>query len=314
MHANKSRGHLRHLIMDKRNVSIILRLSVLMFTLLVVSGDVEKNPGPITRQATLAVEPSSGNVALTTTKYTNEDIMNVLIDIKTDLKQVNDRFSNLNTKVNNMAAELRGEVTRLRADNANLCTRLNAMEDRLEDYESRSRRNNLLFHGINEEKGESWEMCEIKVRRFMKETLNLADADNIPITRAHRLRNGKRNPPIIANFVATTDKNKILKSSKEITRGQDSFSQRSRVTEDLTKRVRDARRSLAPLFSDALKEGLHPKIRHDKLFVGEKVYAYDRISGANICISDKEQITRPKTTGSRSILSIGSEDVGLFTS
>ena len=38
--------------------------------------------------------------------------------------------------------------------------------DKMAKLEGRSRRNNLHIDGINEEKGETWEMCETKIKNF----------------------------------------------------------------------------------------------------------------------------------------------------
>ena len=40
----------------------------------------------------------------------------------------------------------------------------NYVLDKLAELEDRSRRNNLRIDGINEEKRETWEMCETKIR------------------------------------------------------------------------------------------------------------------------------------------------------
>ena len=42
----------------------------------------------------------------------------------------------------------------------------NYVLDKLTELEDRSRRNNLRIDGINEEKRETWEMCETKIRNI----------------------------------------------------------------------------------------------------------------------------------------------------
>ncbi len=167
-----------------------------------------------------------------------------------------------------------------------------------------------MFHGIQEDKDESWDTAERMVREFIQEELEIAD--DVLITRAHRLRNGKRNPPIIANFVLTSVRNNILYTSKR--KVKDADNTKSRVTEDLTQRVREARRSLAPLYADALKKGLHPKIRHDKLLVDGKVFVYDNVNNVNVCILDKSRKSTP-SGGSQPLQSPDDQvHVPLFTS
>ena len=40
---------------------------------------------------------------------------------------------------------------------------------KLAELEDRSLKNNLRIDGINEEKGEAWEMCETKIKKFFSE-------------------------------------------------------------------------------------------------------------------------------------------------
>ena len=62
----------------------------------------------------------------------------------------------------------------------------NYVLDKLVELEDRSRRNNLRKDGINEEKGETWEMCVTKIKNIFQEKLEIHD--DIIIERAHRTK------------------------------------------------------------------------------------------------------------------------------
>ena len=65
----------------------------------------------------------------------------------------------------------------------------NYVLDKLAELEDRSRRNNIRTDGINEDKGETWEMCEIKIKNIFQEKLEIHN--DIIIERAHRIKGKK---------------------------------------------------------------------------------------------------------------------------
>ena len=60
----------------------------------------------------------------------------------------------------------------------------NYVLDKLAELEDRSHKNNLGIDGINEEKGETWDMCEAKMKNIFQEKLEIHD--DIIIEHAHR--------------------------------------------------------------------------------------------------------------------------------
>ena len=45
----------------------------------------------------------------------------------------------------------------------------NYVVHKMAELEGKSRRNNLRIDGINEEKGETWEMCKTKIKNIFQE-------------------------------------------------------------------------------------------------------------------------------------------------
>lgn len=107
------------------------------------------------------------------------------------------------------------------------------LRDRLIEQEARSRRNNLVFHGIDEASDED---CVERLRKVLK------IGKDIKIERAHRLgrrRAGNQKPrPIIAKFLDYNDRQRVWNDRK--TR-QNIF-----TAEDFPAEIREARRMLSP--------------------------------------------------------------------
>ncbi|KXJ09267.1 hypothetical protein AC249_AIPGENE26535 [Exaiptasia diaphana] len=61
------------------------------------------------------------------------------------------------------------------------------LQDKVDDLENRSRRNNLCFDGIEESVGESWSQTEEKVKQVMSNKLDISEAEEVVIERAHRV-------------------------------------------------------------------------------------------------------------------------------
>ena len=91
---------------------------------------------------------------------------------------------------------------------------LKEIEDKLNDLENRSRRNNLKINGVFEEKNESWSQNEKKLQEIMKDQLQFERGNETE--RAHRngkttidgARNKKRT--IIAKLINFKDKQEVL--------------------------------------------------------------------------------------------------------
>ena len=171
---------------SKQTVTLTLRALLGCGLLLIISGDVESNPGPTggdkqprsvqTLQTTLT-QNTGGQVVSNDGSST---INSELSDIKVQLHDLSKQMTDLQTKVNNLTKENK------------------ELKQKCEKLESQSRRENLIFHGINEEPKETWNDTEKKVRTVLKEKLNIDNAEDqeaVSIERAHRLPTKDRNKP-----------------------------------------------------------------------------------------------------------------------
>ena len=147
-------------------------------------------------------------------------------------QEMNERFDTMNSQfdsLNDSVAGLRQEVNQLeeeieavkndneqlRLENRDLTHRLEQAENKLDDLEGRSKRNNLIFSGLKKRAGaadhESWDDCENLVKDLIRDQLKIRD--DIQFDRVHRL--GKDpNSPIVARFTNFKDKERVLKEKK----------------------------------------------------------------------------------------------------
>lgn len=149
------------------------------------------------------------------------DVKKDLDDFKQDIHQ---QLANVATeqqlqsgKINE--AESRIEKLELWAQEANNALIISlreqkALQDKLTDLESRSRRNNLRIYGVTE--GEEGESVAKFIQDLLRRELHLPEDFNFRIQRAHRSpgqkpADGAQPRPIIVNFLEFSTKEKILR-------------------------------------------------------------------------------------------------------
>ena len=97
-------------------------------------------------------------------------------------------------------------------------TKINDIESKLDDLENRSRRNNLVFDGVEEDTNETREMTENKLRGILVSKLQI-ETTNCTIERAHRVggkaRSRSKPRTIVAKFANAKTCSAILKGKKK---------------------------------------------------------------------------------------------------
>ena len=145
------------------------------------------------------------------------------------------------------ARKLREEVRELRKDKEEWEKRYVVLHERVIDQEARSRRNNLLFHGLPE--GGQEEDCTSVIQNFIRHKLRLDI--NVDIERAHRLGAKKSDQgkprPIIAKFLRFQQREKVRGARTTLPKGLG-------ISEDHPQEIRDARQQLVPLMRGEGKE------------------------------------------------------------
>lgn len=201
--------------------------------------------------------------------------------IKIIMENSNKRIDELTRENHDLKISLQftqKEVDSLKADNAKLSADLKSIEseksnlsesllssvNRTDYLEGQSRRNNLIFEGLQESSNETWAESEDKVRKLLVGKLELGQQDAIEMERAHRTgkpdSNGKPRP-VVVKFLRFKDKQAVLSKAK-LLKGTNFF-----INEDYTEAVRQKRRELLPAMRAARARGDIAYLRHDRLIV-----------------------------------------------
>ena len=283
----------RSLRLEHRSTGVIVGflLSLLYFgDLLYRCGDVEVNPGPrgdTLRQTRLttggrnssndrgdkAMDTSSHQSADERSEPTLKDVMQTLMGmdskfdaLKEDFRQIKDCYVGLKEEVSGLRSEmadLKSENDELRDENRRLQTKMEEIERKTDDLEDRSKRNNIIIHGISRDKNEKGHDCEELVREMIVDKLELTG--DFEFDRVHRV-NSKENSPIVARCTFYKDKVSILKAKKKL-KGSTVF-----IGEDFSRRVREVRKKLSPHLKTAKTQGKRATMVFDHLLIEGKKY------------------------------------------
>ena len=159
---------------------------------------------------------------------------------------------------------MRNENEQLKAENRELTDKLTEVEKKLDDLEGRSKRNNLIFTGLQKQTQddyESWEDCEKLVQDLIHNQLKIPD--DIQFDRVHRMRKDPKSP--------------ILKQKRKLSEtaeGSTIF-----IGEDFSKGVREVRKKLVPFLKNAKADPKNnARMVYDHLVINGKRFYYDPVS------------------------------------
>lgn len=129
-----------------------------------------------------------------------DDVIRDLQGVKTSLEFTQASVDGMSKEQKAAVAEIKRldiAIKKLEEDLAKIPS-LDCME-KLDYIENQIRRNNILVDGIPDEKGESWDESERKVRAVIQKNLGL-DVNNIEIERAHRIGTYKEGKRSLSSF------------------------------------------------------------------------------------------------------------------
>jgi len=141
-----------------------------------------------------------------------------------------------------------------------------SLTDNIDYLENASRRNNIRVDGLPEDRYETWDTTEMKLRNSFVTQLGLSEveAKAIAIDRAHRtgqVSSQRIGRTIIARLGSFKDKEMLMKKSKEV-KPLGYF-----VNEDFSARVAEKRRALWPQVQLLRAQGKIAYLSFDKLIV-----------------------------------------------
>lgn len=200
------------------------------------------------------------------------------ISIPTIEKSIEHLHSSLETSnktVTTRCNELESDVNALKGENARLKRELSETKEKLLYQQSQSKRNNLIFNGVEEAKGETWDDIEKRIYSILEKELKIENANKIVIERAHRIyakREGQVRP-VIVKFLSFKDRQLVWLSRTKIN------DKKLRIFEDYPAEITANRQQLWPIFKAAkqMSEFTSVQLKLDKLYVNGKQFTTDNL-------------------------------------
>lgn len=183
--------------------------------------------------------------------------------IKSDLKKTQEEMIAMNTK-----------ITSLQNENETQRKKVATLEAKVDYLENQSRRCNLVFRGVLEEKKESWTESKNKILTIVNDMGIVINSREIE--RAHRTPSKTSPRPIVAKFYSYEMKETILKTAKSLKIKWPNVS----IMEDFSKSIIDDRRKLVERMKAERKKGNYAQIRFNKLQIEENIFMYNRETNA----------------------------------
>ncbi|XP_037278177.2 uncharacterized protein LOC119171476 [Rhipicephalus microplus] len=234
--------------------------------LLKLSGDVEENPGP-------EVEKMLEEILSNQTK-----LLAKVNEIQAKQTSTDASISDMHVRLQTIEKQLEGlgeiqsRLTMIESSVGRHDSELTALARQIDDLDNRSRRNNLLVRGVEEEEFEDEAVLLSKVNDDIFDKLLGSKCSSIE--RIHRL--GKKIPgrsrPVILKVGDFRDKTKILKNCRNLKGTQ--FS----ISEDYSKRVVEIRKQLWISSADERAKGAKVKLIIDKLKVNNVLYGWNEVT------------------------------------
>ena len=176
-------------------------------------------------------------------KETTSKVLGRVEKLEGKVTSVNDVIKRQTEEVKAVREEVssvKKEVNEVKDEIAIWKGRVGQLEDMMIDQQARSMRNNLMIHGMEELGGK--EDCEKMVRDLIVDKCGVTGA--VRLERVHRIPTGERPAgskprPMIAKFLDFKDKQNVKRNAKNLPRG-------IKVSDDLPKEIRIARKMLVP--------------------------------------------------------------------
>ncbi|XP_049514213.1 LOW QUALITY PROTEIN: uncharacterized protein LOC125941275 [Dermacentor silvarum] len=228
-----------------------------------LSGDVEKNPGPITGDLCRELLQNQKEILSKLTAVQEKQD-----SFETRFLEMQNRLLVIETKVQSLD-ETRNRLATLEETVADRRLETSSLVKQVDDLDNRSRRNNLIIRGVAEEENEKEETL---VKKVKDDIFNATLKVNVnSIDRIHRL--GKklsgRTPPVILRVADYRDKINVLQNCSKLKDTDYS------ISEDFSKRVQGIRKKLWDSAGDERKAGRKVKLVFDKLRVNNTLYSWN---------------------------------------
>ncbi|XP_040063739.2 uncharacterized protein LOC120838065 [Ixodes scapularis] len=241
--------------------------------LLLLSGDIESNPGPDTEETLQKLLVGQNKIfeAIKEIKFTQrkvEERIGAIEETVESFKSVSKNFDIFSSTV------------------LTLKQTVSSLENKVDDLENRMRRNNLIFFGIPENLNETKRDLEkVIISEILEDKLGI---ENVGVERIHRIgrpNKGKSRPVILKLFDYNVKEN-ILRNARKLKGTKIS------ISEDFSIHIRQKRKLLWNSAKEDRDKGEKVVLRFDKLIVGNSCYQWDPVKNARILINSRQRDDR----------------------
>lgn len=214
----------------------------------------------------LKMEVQSMNTELRTLTTSVEYVSSTNDKIEAQMKKIDNRLSDIDIVLTSSDQKYN-----------DLLDKYNMLNEKIIAMESHSRRDNLLFNGIQEVPPgtvETQRDCIKKIQDVMKNRMNIPDVHLMRMARCHRLgkppsanagsRAQGRPRTILCKFHYFGDRQTVWDAKMKL---KDT---RISIQEDFPKEINDRRKKLLPIMFAAKRQGLKSYLAVDKLHVTDK--------------------------------------------
>ncbi len=217
---------MKTMTLSRGSVSLTLKVIIALSLCVVLSGDVETNPGPEIEEILSEIRNMREE-----NKRNFQDIKKTINDVQNEMKTVKKDIEEIKDQMNTQQLDMDAVYEEVEANKI----KINSLAEDMEKMERYSRRENIIIYGITEREHEKNSEIKTTVKNILNENSAEKAWVESDFVRAHRL--GAKSPsssrprPIIVRLVNHDDKfiilaardrlkNKGLGVSNDLTQGQ----------------------------------------------------------------------------------------------
>ena len=254
------------------------RMMFVFLLLIILSNDMETNPGPNTRGKQTTIEESQSQNT-PGRKPPSGDMEGLWSEIHAKLGKL-DQLHDINRKLDDFQSQMnnmRFMQNNLEKENTEMKKTISQLTSKVSYLERQMKRDNLVFFGIPEQQEETWDDCEDEVRKVLDENLKLKGAlsDNeVGIKRAHRIGKKQQGKTrlIIVKFSTYKTKNTILNLKHKLKGSH------YRISERFSEAIMQERRKFQPLIESTIQNKQRFSLKYNKLVIEGVTYFYEESS------------------------------------
>ena len=208
----KKAGTSQVMIVSGQSIRAGFRLVLALSLCIILAGDVEVNPGPTIDDVMKEIK----DLRMANDKHFNS-LKTEVASLRTDMTGIRNEVDIVKEKIKYTTQHIDQCYDECYGDIRSIMYRLEKLERQVENHERYSRRDNLIFYDIPDEKEETNDVTTEKLIKVLNEHTPGKSWSNSDFIRVHRIKSKRPGTaPIIARFVRSESKFCALSSRKKL--------------------------------------------------------------------------------------------------